>query len=200
MTTPETNRLRRSEGPHDFAGRSGARQMSLMHVFRSAVQKKDARAPVASYRQGERDVTIRSQKHREGASDFALRQDLARDIVSLMNTIRLDALTDLEDFPYVARSVINFGFQDLAGVWRANMTMSELGLAIHQTLLRNEPRLRASTLEVRLRDEGERPDQRVTFEILAEMIASPSDIAMKFLAEVEPSLGKIQMKRMRGGS
>ncbi len=173
--------------------------MSLMHVFRAAAEQKDSRDPGRYYHEGDRDVTVRSQKRREGASDAALRRDLARDIASLMNTIRLDTVTDLENAPYVRDSIVNYGFQDLESIWRANTTMSELAKFIRAALIRNEPRLRAATLEVRVREEDPSPDQRVTFEIQGEMISSPTDIAMEFLAEVDPSLGKIQMKRVQGG-
>ena len=41
-------------------------------------------------------------------------------------------------------------------------------------------------------------DQRLTFEIVAEMIADPTDIPLQFYAEVDPAAGKIAMKRMQG--
>lgn len=172
--------------------------MSLMHVFREAIEEKDTRDSGRHYQEGERDLTIRSQKRREGASDAALRKDLARDIASLMNTIRLDTVIDLQDAPYVRESIINHGFQDLESIWKSNATMSDIAASIRLALVRNEPRLRPATLEVRVRDESPSADQRVTFEILAEMISSPTDITMEFLAEVDPSLGKFQMKRMQG--
>ncbi len=171
--------------------------MSLMHVFREAAEHKDSRDPGRHYSDGERDLTTRSQKRREGASDAALRRDLARDVASLMNTIRLDTVCDLDDAPYVRDSVVNFGFQDLESLWKSHMTMTEVANAIRAALIRNEPRLRPQTLEVRIKEEDPTPDQRVTFEIFGEMISSPTDISMEFLAEVDPSLGKIQMKRMQ---
>ncbi|AGT11487.1 type VI secretion system protein ImpF (plasmid) [Paracoccus aminophilus JCM 7686] len=174
--------------------------MSIMHVFRDAAEAKDSRDPGRHYHDGERDVTVRSQKRREGASDASLRRDLARDVASLMNTIRLDTVSDLTDAPYVQESIVNFGFQDLEGIWKSNSTMRDIASAIRTALIRNEPRLRSETLDVRVREEDPSPDQRVTFEISGEMISSPSDIAMEFLAEVDPSLGKIQMKRMQGES
>lgn len=188
----------RGKGYYEFAERSGLRQMSVMHVFRAAAEHRDSRDPGRHYHEGDRDVTVRSQKRREGASDAALRRDLARDIASLMNTIRLDNLTDLDDAPYVRDSIVNYGFQDLSSIWRARSTMTQIAERIRTALIRSEPRLRPETLEVRVREEDPSPDQRVTFEILGEMISSPSDIAMEFLAEVDPSLGKIQMKRMQG--
>lgn len=197
---PDSDKTSRGRGVYEFAERSGLRQMSLMHVFRSAAESRDSRDPGRHYHEGERDVTLRSQKRREGVSDSALRRDLARDIASLMNTIRLDTVTELDAAPYVRNSVVNYGFQDLESIWRANTTMLQLAETIRIALIRNEPRLRPETLEVRVRDEDPGPDQRVTFEIQAEMISSPTDIAMEFLAEVDPSLGKIQMKRAQGES
>lgn len=196
---PDSARPARGKGLYEFAERSGTRQMSLMHVFRAAAQQKDSRDPGRLYHEGDRDLTMRSQKRREGASDAALRRDLAYDIANLMNTIRLDTVSDLDGAPYVRDSVVNFGFRDLESIWRSNTTMSDLGAIIREALIRSEPRLRANTLEVRVREEdGVSVDQRVTFEIIGEMISSPTDIAMEFLAEVDPSLGKIEMKRIQG--
>lgn len=196
VTKPDPERPLR-KGMYEFAEKGGLRQMSLMHVFREAAEHKDSRDPGRHYHDGERDLTIRSQKRREGASDAALRKDLARDIAGLMNTIRLDTVTDLEDCDYVADSIINYGFQDLESIWRASSTLTDIAAAIRKALIRNEPRLRPASLEVRIREEEPSPDQRVTFEIFAEMISSPTDIAMEFLAEIDPSLGKIHMKRMQ---
>lgn len=186
-----------SKGLYEFAERGGLRQMSLMHVFRDAAENKDSRDAGRHYRNGERDLTVRSQKRREGASDASLRRDLARDVASLMNTIRLDTVIDMSDAPYVRESVVNFGFQDLESIWKATSTMTDIAEAIRKALIRNEPRLRPGSLEVRVREDDPSPDQRVTFEISGEMISSPTDIAMEFLAEVDPSAGKIQMKRMQ---
>ena len=198
VSRPDSDRAWRGRGLYELSERSGLRQMSQMHVFRAAAEQKDSRDPGRHYHDGDRDLTLRSQKRREGASDASLRRDLARDIASLMNTIRLDTVSDLDDAPHVRESIVNYGFQDLESIWRANTTMTDLARSIRAALIRNEPRLRPETLEVRVREEDPSPDQRVTFEIQAEMISSPTDIAMEFLAEVDPSLGKIQMKRMQG--
>lgn len=177
---------------------SGMRQMSLMHVFRDSARRHDARATDHHLTEGERDLTLRSQKRREGVSEASQRQDLALDIASLMNTIRLDVVLPLDDTPRVRDSVVNHGFQDMDGLWRDSRNPSDMAEAIRQALLRNEPRLRASTVEVHVRDMLPGPEQRVTFEIIAEMIANPTDIPLLFLAEVDPTAGKIAMTRMQG--
>ena len=68
-----------------------------------------------------------------------------------MNTIRLDVCVDLADTPRVRGSVINHGFQDMDTLWRENRTPGDLAHAIREALIRNEPRLRAETLEVRIK-------------------------------------------------
>ena len=86
----------------DDPTRSGLREMSLMHVFRDSAARRDSRDPDQHYSDGERDLTVRSQKRRDGTDETALRHNIALDVASLMNTIRLDVCADLADTPRVA--------------------------------------------------------------------------------------------------
>ena len=123
---------------------------------------------------------------------------LVADLASLMNTIRLDVCIDLADTPRVRDSVINHGLPDMDTLWRDHTKPSDMAAAIRQTLINNEPRLRPSSIEVRVEEGGPGVDQRLQFEILAEMISNPTDIALQFYAEVDPGAGKIALKRMQG--
>ncbi|GLK65509.1 GPW/gp25 family protein [Paracoccus kondratievae] len=169
--------------------------MSLLHIFRDSAARRDSRNRERRYTEGERDLTLQSQKRREGASEESLRRNLVLDLTSLMNTIRLDVCTELSDTPRVRESVVNHGLPDLDTLWRESRTPIDLGHAIREALIRNEPRLRAETLEVRVDDLAPTTDQRITFEILAEMKSDPTDIAVQFFAEVDPTAGKIALKR-----
>lgn len=177
------------------------RELSLMHVFRSSASRRDGReAQRPQTPDGETDLTVRSRKQREGMSEDALRRNLALDIASLMNTIRLDVCSDLQGSPRVAKSVVNFGFQDMDTLWRSSRGPADIAAAIRTTLIANEPRLRADSIEVRVDDRGPGTDQRLHFEIVAEMFSSPTDIALQFFAEVDPAAGKITLDRMQGGA
>lgn len=180
--------------------RGGLREMSLLHIFRDSAARRDSRLRDRIYTDGERDLTLRSQKRREGCSEDALRANLALDIASLMNTIRLDVCTDLTGAPRVRDSVVNHGFQDMDSLWRGSRTPADMAQAIREALIRNEPRLRPETIEVRLDEADATADQRLSFEILAEMMSDPTDIPLQFFAEVDPGEGKIAMKRMQGGA
>lgn len=178
--------------------RGGLREMSLLHIFRDSASSRDSRDNPHRYHEGDRDLTLASQKRREGASEEALRRNLSLDIASLMNTIRLDVIQDLSDTPRVRNSVVNHGFQDMDTLWRSNRTHNDMANSIREALIRSEPRLRADSIEVRIEESDPSVDQRLTFEITAEMISDPSDIPLQFYAEVDPAAGKVAMKRMQG--
>lgn len=194
--SPRSNTTRRTSAAD--AARGGLREMSLLHIFRDSAARRDARDREQQYTDGERDLTVVSQKRREGASEESLRRNLARDIASLMNTIRLDVVVDLDDYPRISQSIINHGFRDMDSLWRQNRTPTALAMAIRDALIRSEPRLRPESIEVRLEDKEPTVDQRLSFEIIAEMICNPNDIPLQFVAEIDPAAGKIAMRRMQG--
>lgn len=172
--------------------------MSLMQVFRAAARNRDGQRPAQGEAAGaDTDVTRRSQQRREGSSETALRADLAQDVASLMNTVRLDAVIDLSDTPWVRKSVVNYGFQDLGGIARSQRTEGEIASAIREALIAHEPRLIPASIEVRLPQDQDESDHRLSFDISAEMIATPSDIPLDFVAEVDLGAGKIQLQRLK---
>lgn len=180
--------------------RAPSRSMTLMHVFRDAARNGDARQGDRSYREGDRDIALRARHAREGAGEAALRANLAQDIGNLMNTIRLDASADLADAPYVARSVINFGFADMSRVSRSHEASLRIADSIRQSLITHEPRLIPASIEVRIRDREESSDQRLSFDISAEMRANPADIPLDFVAEVDLGAGKLRMTRLQAAT
>ncbi|MFD1881859.1 type VI secretion system baseplate subunit TssE [Paracoccus pacificus] len=179
------------------ADRQPRRQISLFHIFRDSAESGKFRRPGQVPAGGDRDVTAISRQAREGTTELALRHHLTLDIANLMNTVRLDAVVSLDDAPFVQRSVVNFGFQDMSSLSRSHQTSSRIAASIRESLIRHEPRLIASTIEVRVRDGGEGSDQRLSFDVSAEMMASPADIPLDFVAEVDLGAGKILMSRLR---
>ncbi len=168
-----------------------------MHVFRAAVERGDSKDGRATYRDGDREVTQRSKERREGTNEETLRRHLSTDLGSLMNTISLDAIVDLDDYPYIRKSIINFGFCDLSALSDKAFATGEMARFIRDTLIRNEPRLIASTIEINVNKDAGSVSQRLTFDISADMVASPVDVPLDFVAEVDMGAGKIQMTRLR---
>ena len=173
------------------------RQVSLMHVFRSARASNDARDGSASYQDGAREMTARSQERRMGTDEATLRAHLTADLTSLMNTINLDAVVPLGDAPYVAKSVINYGFGDMSEMTNSIHAGQQIARLIRETLIEHEPRLIADTIEIQLNREVQETTQRLSFDVTAEMVATPVDVPLDFVAEVDMGAGKIQMTRLR---
>lgn len=173
------------------------KQVSLMHVFRSAVERGDSRDGSSTYRDGDREVTQRSKERREGTDEETLRRHLSNDMASLMNTIALDAIVDLDDAPYVRKSIINFGFSDLSTMSQSKFAATDVAKFIRETLMRHEPRLIASTIDINVNVDAQSVSQRLTFDINAEMVATPVDVPLSFMAEVDMGAGKMQMTRLK---
>ncbi len=173
------------------------KQVSLMHVFRSAVERGDSRDGRTTYRDGDREVTQRSKERREGTDEETLRRHLSNDMASLMNTIALDAIVDLDGAPYVRNSIINFGFSDLSMMSQSQFAATDVAKFIRETLIRHEPRLIAGTIDISVNVEAQSVSQRLTFDISAEMVATPVDVPLSFMAEVDMGAGKMQMTRLK---
>lgn len=173
------------------------KQVSLMHVFRSAVERRDSRDGGVNYKGGDREVTTRSRERREGTDEETLRRHLTTDMASLMNTIALDAVIDLDDCPYVRDSVVNYGFSDLSTMSNSTAAAAEISALIRDTLIRHEPRLIPETIEIKLDQEAQETTQRLSFDIHAEMVATPVDLPLEFVAEVDLGAGKMKMTRLR---
>jgi type VI secretion system protein ImpF len=173
------------------------KQVSLMHVFRSAVERGDSRDGRTTYRDGDREVTQRSKERREGTDEETLRRHLSSDMASLMNTIALDAIVDLDDAPYVRRSIINFGFSDLSTMSQSQFAATDVAKFIRETLIRHEPRLIPGTIDITVNVDAQSVSQRLTFDISADMVATPVDVPLSFMAEVDMGAGKMQMTRLK---
>ena len=176
---------------------SNKRQVSLLHIFRTAAESGDARQDRQVYQDGDRQLTLRSQQARATADEGTLRRHLSIDLANLMNTIRLDAVIDLSDASYVERSVVNYGFRDMSSLTQSQETTSKIVESIRHTLTMYEPRLIPETIEIVLSEGGEQSDQRLSFEVTAEMIADPVDIPLDFVAEVDLGAGKMKMTQLR---
>lgn len=172
-------------------------QLSLMHVFRAAHARRDSRKVEQNLQDGDRALTQRSKERRGGTDEDTLRKHLNYDMASLMNTVNLDAVVPLDDYPYLKKSIVNFGFGDLSHLGEDDKDAETIAQLIRQTLLNYEPRLIADTLEVSLASKQDDSNQRLTFDITAEMYASPADIPLNFVAEIDDGAGKIQMTKLR---
>lgn len=128
-----------------------------------------------------------------------LRDCVARDISWLLNCVNLGSGVDLDDYPEVGRSVLNFGIPDLTGMALAGMDASVLQRQLREALLAFEPRLTGSTLRVAVHADGRRMDQQsLVFNIESEMWAQPIPLNLYLKTEVDLETGRFNVSESLG--
>ena len=128
-----------------------------------------------------------------------LRDCVARDISWLLNCVNLGAGVDLDEYPEVARSVLNFGIPDLTGMALAGVDASVLQRQLREALLAFEPRLTGNTLRVVVNTDGKRMDQQsLVFNIESEMWAQPIPLNLYLKTEVDLETGRFNVSESLG--
>lgn len=128
-----------------------------------------------------------------------LRECVTRDIAWLLNCVNLGNTEMLEDYPEVARSVVNYGIPDLAGAAVAGLDVADLQRRLREALLTFEPRLTPATLRVTVGNDTGRMDQRsLTFRIESEMWAQPLPLNLYLKSEVDLETGGVNLSEGTG--
>lgn len=122
-------------------------------------------------------------------NEGAMRKSVRRELNWLLNTVNLGAVTDLERYPHVQTSVLNYGMPDLTG--RASTAKAIKGRADDICLMIRtfEPRLDADKLEVEAKP-GVGLDNAVSFVIRGDIVSAVRAMPVQFLANVEVETGE----------
>ncbi len=137
---------------------------------------------------------LEESREKRVISATRLRDCVARDVSWLLNCVSLDVSTDLDDYPDVARSVLNFGIPDLTGVSLSGINSETLQRQIKDVILAFEPRLTASTLRVTVNSNQKRMDrQALRFNIESEMWAQPIPLSLYLKTEVDLETGNFKV-------
>jgi len=169
----------------------------LMQAFRAAHHSRDAQAPVDLREGGERVLSSRRMSSRTPISESELRKIVISDIGALLNTVNLDSAQDLSEAPEVGKSVLNFGFPDIARLSVDDKAIFSIVQGIESALRDFEPRLVRGSIKAR-RDEtnAQAGELRARFLVSAALRMQPVDVPVQFLAQVELDSGKIKIDRL----
>lgn len=124
-----------------------------------------------------------------------LREIILRDLSWLLNSNNSEATFDANQYPNVAKSVLNYGVREVSGVFstadRALMIRSSIAEAITQF----EPRIKPGTLDVSLHTEDRKSHSVVVFDIRADMWAQPLPMELYLRTEVDVTTGQVALER-----
>ena len=122
-----------------------------------------------------------------------LRQCVQRDLAWLLNTGNMGQ--DLEDYPLVARSVLNYGLPDLAGIPSSGLEAGQLERMLRQIIQDFEPRILRNTVKIRAALNAEQMSRNaLTFEIEGDLWAQPLPEHLFLKTEVDLETGHIALQ------
>ncbi len=133
-------------------------------------------------------------KEKRGLSKVKLRQSVLRDLNWLFNNSNLATVEDLDDYPEVASSVLNYGMPDFSGHTVSGVDIPEIERLLRQAICDFEPRIIRRTIKVRLNvDEQRMNHNAMTFGIEAELWALPVPLHVYLKTELDLEAGNVQV-------
>jgi type VI secretion system protein ImpF len=120
----------------------------------------------------------------ERFNESALRATIRRELAWLLNTTNLESLVDLEPYPEVRSSVLNFGLSDLAGKALTRRSVLQRAREIRRAVRIFEPRIEEKSLSVDADESDPRPNH-VTFVIQGDITGAASSMPVKFRTDVD---------------
>lgn len=129
----------------------------------------------------------------ERFNEAALRATIRRDLAWLLNTTNLESLVDLEPFPQVQESVLNYGLTDLAGRTLNRRAVLARAREIRKAIRLFEPRMRGDSLTVDPVDDESQPHS-LTFMIQGDISSAAQTMPVKFRTEVEAETTAVNVR------
>lgn len=126
----------------------------------------------------------------EQFGEKALRATLLRELNWLFNTTNLGATENLEAYPEVARSTLNYGLGDLTGKLLNRQGLQRRARDMRDAIGRFEPRVSYGSMEVEVDYDPARPTT-VGFVIRADLAET---IPVELRTEVEVDTGSVSMR------
>ncbi len=146
----------------------------------------------------ERDQTQESRERRV-LSPARLRESVRRDLSWLFNSINLASAQSLDEFPFVAQSVLNYGLPALAGMTASSVDIHTLEQTLREILWRFEPRLLRDSITVRSADDkAQGVYNQLAFYIDAMLWAQPLPLRLFLRTDVDLEVGVVRVTDLGG--
>jgi type VI secretion system protein ImpF len=134
--------------------------------------------------------TNRESRDRRTLSVDKIRDCVIRDLGWLLNTGHMASTEDLDAYPEVARSVLNYGAPDLAGVTASGTDVRALEKAVKQAIIDFEPRIMKDTLRVTIdRQSRQHNPSAIVFRIEGQMWAQPMPLSLFLRTAIDLETG-----------
>lgn len=121
-----------------------------------------------------------------------LRESVLRDLNWLFNCAQAARADEIEAFPLMARSVVNFGLPPFSGMTASGVELRWMENALRQAIIDFEPRLLAESVRVKARriESGDNQHNALSFDIECRLWAQPAPISLLLYSEVDLESGQ----------
>jgi type VI secretion system protein ImpF len=142
----------------------------------------------------EQPETRHESRERRVFSVRQFRKSVLRDLSFLLNAKCSLRDEDCDDFPAVARTVINYGIPDIAGSTISGISPTDVERAVRNAILQYEPRIIPNTLDVRVVAEGASSNiNAISLEIRGDLWSLPVPEALFVKTEVDLETGCVEV-------
>jgi len=131
----------------------------------------------------------------QSMSQKQFKEAVIRDLGWLLNSVALEVCEDLERYPEVKRSVLNFGLPDMSGHTSSNVDIRNMENAIKAVIHQFEPRIINNSLKVKIHSNpDEMSHNSLVFEIAGAVFGQPSPFQVVLKSELNLECGEFQVK------
>lgn len=138
--------------------------------------------------------TSSESRDRRVLSMRLLRQAVLRDLAWLLNTGHLETTQDLDAYPQVRDSVLNYGMPDITGMSASSADTAALERSVKDAIIKFEPRISQDSLRVSItRDESTMGRNAMVYTIEGQLWAEPTPINLYLKTEVDLETGNVDV-------
>lgn len=138
---------------------------------------------------------VKESSSQQTMSQSQFKEAVVRDLGWLLNTPSLDVCADLEKYPQVQRSVLNYGLPDMSGHTSSNVKVHIMEKAIKSAIQLFEPRIIRNSLKVKIHSNpDEMSHNSLIFEIAGSVFGQPAPFHVVLKSELDLECGDFNVK------
>lgn len=147
----------------------------------------------------DRLTNLHPEKSKESTAQQSMSQKefkdaVIRDLGWLLNSVSLDVCVDLEAYPEVARSVLNFGLPDISGHTTSTIDVRSVENSVKRAIRQFEPRIIRNSLQVKVHSNpSDMSHNSLVFEIEGAVFGQPSPFQIVLRSELNLECGEFSV-------
>jgi type VI secretion system protein ImpF len=147
----------------------------------------------------DRLTDLHPENSKESSSQQSMSQSqfkaaVIRDLGWLLNSVALEVCMDLDRYPEVQKSVLNFGLPDPSGHTSSTIDVRSVEKSIRAAILQFEPRVIRSSLDVTVHSNADDMSHNsLIFEIMGEVFGQPSPFQVVLKSELDLECGEFKL-------